>query len=351
MSATVRAVYRAPDTPQGAVRAAFGNVRPLYIPVRLDGLVVDSVVDFHLHLQTSPGHFVLFRGPDLEFTTAHHARLLANRVDTLWLKGDERRRYEQYVEKHLETLLSNPHIATPRKVELLQSAAQTTLESVMVDPRHTEAVPRTRRVAQQTVQLIVREQEALGYMAALMARDYDTVRHSMNVSVFATGLAHAAGVRNPSDLRDLALGALLHDIGKSELPRELIVKPGAYTDEEMDLMRSHVLRGEQILQRDGRMGALGMVVVSQHHERLTGHGYPRGLDAPHIHLFGRIAAIADVYDAMTSDRSYQRAMKPAAALQLMSTHLAAHFDTQLLTQFVRTLRAPASLDTPAVQSA
>lgn len=322
------------------MRAAFGHVRPLYIPVHLDGLVMDSVVDFHLHLQTSPGHFVLFRGPDLEFTKVHHQRLLANNVTTLWLKGDERRRYEQYVERHLETLLANPQIATPRKVELLQSAAQTTLESIMVDPRHTEAVPRTRRVATQTVQLIVKDKEALGHMAALMARDYDTVRHSMNVSVFATGLAVAAGVKNSSDLRDIALGGLLHDIGKSELPRELIVKPGAYTEEEMALMRTHVVRGEGILQQDGRMGSLGMVVVSQHHERLTGLGYPRALEAQHIHLFGRIAGIADVYDAMTSDRSYQRAMKAVDALHLMSTHLVSHFDQDLLQQFVRTLRAP-----------
>jgi putative nucleotidyltransferase with HDIG domain len=340
VAAPARASFSAPDAPDGAVRAAFGHVRPLYIPVYLDGLVVDSVVDFHLYLQTSPGHFVLFRGPDLEFTTSHHGRLLANRVDRLWLKGDERRRYEQYVEKHLDTLLANPAIGTPRKVELLHSAAQTTLEAVMTDPRHADAVPRTRRVAQQTVQLIVREREALGHMAALMARDYDTVRHSMNVSVFATGLAHAAGVRNASDLRDLALGALLHDIGKSEMPRELIVKPGAYTEEEMALMRTHVARGEQLLQRDGRLGSLGMVVVSQHHERLTGLGYPRALEAQHIHLFGRIAAIADVYDAMTSDRSYQRAMTPVDALHLMRTHLAPHFDKELLTTFVKTLRAP-----------
>jgi hypothetical protein len=230
VAAPARASMSVPEGPDGSVRAAFGHVRPIYIPVHLDGLVLDSVVDFHLHLQTSPGHFVLFRGPDLEFTTAHHTRLLANRVETLWLKGDERRRYEQYVERHLETLLGNPKIATSRKVELLQSAAQTTLEAVMVDPRHTDAVPRTRRVAQQTVQLIVRDRDAMGHMAALMARDYDTVRHSMNVSVFATGLAAAAGVTNPSDLRDIALGGLLHDIGKSELPRELIVKPGAYTE-------------------------------------------------------------------------------------------------------------------------
>ncbi len=341
MATPARTVPALSPPPDVSVRAAFGHVRPIYVPVHLDGLVMDSVVDFHLHLQTSPGHFVLFRGPDLEFTTGHHARLLANNVQTLWLKGDERRRYEQYVERHLETLLANPDIAIPRKVELLQSAAQTTLEAVMVDPRHTEALPRTRRVAQQTVRLIVKEREALGHMAALMARDYDTVRHSMNVSVFATGLAHAAGVRNASDLHDLALGGLLHDIGKSEIPRELIVKPGAYTEEEMALMRTHVVRGEHILQTDGRMGSLGMVVVSQHHERLNGRGYPRALDQQHIHLFGRIAGICDVYDAMTSDRSYQCAMKPVDALHLMTTHLSSHFDQGLLAQFVKSLRAPA----------
>lgn len=322
------------------MRAAFGHVRPIYVPVRLDGLVIDSVVDFHLHLQSAPGHFVLFRGPDLEFTAAHHARLLAHNVDTLWLKGDERRRYEQYVERHLDTLLANPLISTPRKVELLASAAHTTLESVMTDPRHAQVVPRTRRVAHQTVQLIVSETDALGHMAALMARDYDTVRHSMNVSVFAVGLAYAAGIRNASDLRDLALGGLLHDIGKSEMPRELIVKPGAYTEEETTLMRTHVTRGEHILQQDGRLGSLGMVVVSQHHERLTGLGYPRALGPAQIHLFGRMAGIVDVYDAMTSDRTYQRAIKPVDALHLMSTHISSHFDQDLLSRFVRTLRAP-----------
>jgi len=301
---------------------------------------MDSVVDFHLYLQTSPGRFVLFRGPDLEFTTAHHARLIANNLRTLWLRGDDRRRYEHYVERHLETLLANPLITTPRKVELLQSAAQTTLEDVMVDPRDADAVPRTRRVAEQTVSLVVNDDDALGHMVALMARDYDTVRHSMNVSILAAGLAHAAGVRNVSDLRDLALGGLLHDIGKSELPRALIVKPCAYTAEEKSLMRTHVVRGERILESDGRMGSLGMVAVSQHHERLSGHGYPRALGSRHIHLFGRIAAIADVYDAMTRDRSYQRAMRPVDALNRMSTDLSSHFDQDLLTQFARTLRAP-----------
>lgn len=311
------------------------------MPVHLDGLVVDSIVDFHLYLQSAPGHFILFRGPDLPFTVQHHARLLHNNVQTLWLRGDERRRYEAYVEKHLDTLLANPHVPVQRKAVLLSSAAQSTLEAVMAEPRHAQSVPRTRRVAQQTVQLLVRTPEAVGHLASLMAHDYDTVRHSMNVSVFSVGLAHAAGIRAVGDLQELALGTLLHDIGKSEIPRELIAKPGAYTDEEFAVMRTHVERGEHILQGTGRLGPLGMIAVSQHHERLLGQGYPRRLSGDDIHLFGRISAIADCFDAMTSQRSYQRAMRPADALHLMRTHLSNHFDQPLLEQFIRTLRVPA----------
>jgi HD-GYP domain-containing protein (c-di-GMP phosphodiesterase class II) len=340
MAQPLRVPPRMPDLPPGAVRAAFGHVRPLYIPVHLDGLVVDSVVDFHLYLQSAPGHFVLFRGPDLPFNAEHHSRLLSHNVPTLWLRGDERRRYEAYVEKHLDTLLSSPHVPTPRKAQLLAAASQATLEGVLADPRHATVVPRARRVAEQTVQLMVQSPDAVGHLAALMAHDYDTVRHSMNVSVFAVGLGHAAGVRDREDLHQLALGGLLHDIGKSEIPRELITKPGAYTSAEMDVMRTHVARGEHILNDSGRLGALGMVVVAQHHERLTGEGYPRQLPSDDIHLFGRIAAIVDCFDAMTSDRSYQRAMRPIDALHLMKTHLSAHFDQGLLQHFVRTLRAP-----------
>ena len=156
--------------------------------------------------------------------------------------------------------MANPQIATPRKVELLRSAAQTTLEAVMVDRRHTEAVPRTRRVAQQTVQLLMKESEALGHMAALMARDYDTVRHSINVkrlchrSRSRGGRAQSDRPARPRARRPFARHRQERDAAR------LIVKPGAYTDEEMALMRTHVTRGEHILSQDGRMGSLGMVV-------------------------------------------------------------------------------------------
>jgi len=179
-------------------------------------------------------------------------------------------------------------------------------------------------------------------MATLMAADYYTFTHSINVCVFTVALAHKAGV-DRADIGDLATGALLHDLGKSQVPRDLITRVGPLTPEEMATMRSHVEWGEQIVAAHGNVGALGMFSVSQHHEKLDGGGYPRQLGARDIHLFGRITAVADCFDAMTTNRSYQRALTAYDALLRMRGEMRDQYDQDLLEQFIRVLRAPDDL--------
>jgi putative nucleotidyltransferase with HDIG domain len=334
---TTTVTPRARASEPHAVRAVVGQAHAVYVPVDLDGLVPDTVLEFALHFQSAPGYFVPLQGAGAEFSSVHVQRLRESGVTTLWVADADHHLYEGHVERHLSTLLA-AHRAPARKAALLYSAARTTLASVLADPRHTDAAPRTRGVAEELARWLASEPGAIGYMGALMARDYDTVRHSINVSVFATSLAVAAGVRDREHLQDFTHGALLHDVGKSRIPRELITKPGAFTDAELALMRTHVSEGEHILRRDGRLPALAMVAVSQHHERMDGGGYPRRTSGEDLHLFGRISAICDVYDALTSDRSYKRAIPGADALKLMGTHMAAHFDQALLRTFIRTLR-------------
>ena len=108
-------------------------------------------------------------------------------------------------------------------------------------------------------------------------------------------------------------------------------------------MRSHVELGEQIVAAHGNVGALGMFSVSQHHEKLNGGGYPRRLGARDIHLFGRITAVADCFDAMTTNRSYQRALTAYDALLRMRGEMRDQYDQDLLEQFIRVLRAPDDL--------
>jgi HD-GYP domain-containing protein (c-di-GMP phosphodiesterase class II) len=111
----------------------------------------------------------------------------------------------------------------------------------------------------------------------------------------------------------------------------------------MEVMRSHVTWGEQIVVTHGTVSPLGLLAVSQHHEKVDGSGYPRQLAADGVHLFGRITAIADCFDAMTTNRSYQAAMSAFDALARMKNALRGQFDQGLLEQFIHLLQAPDDL--------
>jgi HD-GYP domain-containing protein (c-di-GMP phosphodiesterase class II) len=144
-------------------------------------------------------------------------------------------------------------------------------------------------------------------------------------------------VASQEELQDLAVGTLLHDIGKSEIPKEILNKTGPLTHDEMEVMKSHVERGEKILSEKDGMTAARMLPVLLHHERINGTGYPRRLNAEQIHVHGKIAAIADCFDAMTTNRPYMRAKTAFEAIELMKGKLQGSFDEALLESFIMLL--------------
>jgi putative nucleotidyltransferase with HDIG domain len=156
-----------------------------------------------------------------------------------------------------------------------------------------------------------------------------TGTHSRSVVV----LAHHLGLVMDLDedvQREIEFGALLHDIGKMAVPSEIINKPGALTDEEMALMRTHTEEGEQMLARIG--GALAEVghVVRSHHEHWDGNGYPDGLREEQIPIAARVISCCDAFNAMTTHRPYRDAMPPAAALTELRTHSGTQFDPDVV---------------------
>jgi putative nucleotidyltransferase with HDIG domain len=313
--------------------------KEVFYPIDLDGLVVDTIVDFNLFLPAGHGRLLFFRGQDLEFTVRHRNRLLDNNVRTVFVRATEHDKYQRYLEHHLERVLSNADIPSRKKAKLLYSVSATVVRECLEQPRSNTILPRTRRLAASTVEFVLRDERSLGQLASLMRSDYYTFTHSINVSVFTTALAQKTGVTR-REVEELATGALLHDIGKTQVPKELLARKGPLSLDEMQVVREHVLHGEHLLRELGTLSHEALIVVAQHHERLDGSGYPRGLTGNALHLFGRIAGIADSYDAMTSTRSYQPAMSPFAALTRMRTDLRPHFDQKYLADFIRLLRAP-----------
>lgn len=173
-------------------------------------------------------------------------------------------------------------------------------------------------------------------LSEIRAKDVYTYSHSVNVGIISLLLGIGYGLSMPQ-LRELGVGALLHDIGKLHIPEEILQKPGPLTQEENDIMRQHTKWGYDHLRAYPDLSLLAAAVAWQHHERLDGSGYPLGLRGDRIHIYSRLVMVADVYDAMTSERPYRPAVEPLDALrhlQRLSGHLFAEDVVDGLAQVV-----------------
>lgn len=192
----------------------------------------------------------------------------------------------------------------------------------------------TRTVVNDLVESIMRNPDAQMCLSQLKDRDEYTAQHSVNVCVLSLTFGRHLGLDREA-LNLLGTGALLHDIGKLKTPLEILNKPGRLTDEEFRIMKEHPNHGRELLARIPGMPPEAIDVAFSHHERLQGHGYPRGLSGNEISRWSKMVAIVDVYDAITSDRCYHDGMAPTEALTRMYEWRVRDFDPQLLEQFIQ----------------
>ncbi|MDF2629724.1 MAG: hypothetical protein K0R39_3555 [Symbiobacteriaceae bacterium] len=170
----------------------------------------------------------------------------------------------------------------------------------------------------------------------LRSADDFTLGHSVNVCVLSTLLGTVVGL-SPAELKDLSMGALLHDIGKTLTPAAILGKPGPLTSAEAAIMNRHTTDGWNILKEQRDITYRAAIVALQHHERWGGGGYPEGLRGEQIFRNSRICAVADCYDAMTSDRVYRPGMSPLRALELMTGPMADFFEPDLVWHFTQSV--------------
>jgi len=201
-------------------------------------------------------------------------------------------------------------------------------------------------------ELVAAEEAFLGprvraLMARLESKDRSTEEHTRRVAHWAVAIGEALGLA-PGRLRDLAVGGLLHDMGKLSVPDAILRKPGPLTDDEMDVIRRHPGWGDELLAELGYPAHVRRVVRG-HHERLDGSGYPDGLAGDAIDLETRILAVADVYDALVSPRYYRGAWEPERALGLLRDESGTTFDARCVAALEALVRATGAA--PALRAA
>lgn len=162
--------------------------------------------------------------------------------------------------------------------------------------------------------------------------DY-TYKHSINVAVLSVLTGIGIGLKK-SMLKELAAAGLLHDIGKINIPVEILEKPGPLTEEEYETVKSHSEIGYQKIKGNINISSKTKMGVFMHHENVNGTGYPMGLQGDQIYMFAKIIHIADVYDAITSERVYKKAQSPQEAVKFLMSHAGTMFQPEYVKAFL-----------------
>lgn len=174
----------------------------------------------------------------------------------------------------------------------------------------------------------------LNLLSDVFLHDHYIFSHSLNVTLYSLAIGIEMKL-SPKELEQLGLGAILHDVGKMKVPEAILTKPGKLTAEEFEIIKEHAEDGFQMLRNIPTIPLIVAHCAYQHHERLNGGGYPRGLKEEEIHLFGKILGVADVFDAVTSNRVYRPAMLPHEGLEILYSGVGSLFDPKIVDAFRR----------------
>ncbi|MBR1886309.1 MAG: HD-GYP domain-containing protein [Schwartzia sp.] len=189
-------------------------------------------------------------------------------------------------------------------------------------------------VADKLISDIFARHENLIQLTDIRLYDAYTFAHSVNVAVLSAMLGKVEGI-SEADMRILVLGGLLHDLGKIKVPIQVLNKTGKLTAQEFEAIKAHPTEGFRRIHEFGKMlpkWEILAIIAAQHHEHMDGSGYPKGLRGDQLHRFAKIVAIADVYDALTSERPYKKAYTPSVAYGIMRTNKG-HLEPELLEHF------------------
>ena len=221
-----------------------------------------------------------------------------------------------------------------RAKKLIKEAKRTT-QRLMGDVKLGKQIEmhQVEKIVEQMTESVLNNKDALISLLRIKTADEYTYMHSLAVSALCISFARELDF-DADQIRQIGVGGLLHDIGKMKVPGEILNKPGPLTEKEFETMKSHVKEGDRILNESTNLDAACICVTAHHHERLDGTGYPEGLKGDQISRFGQVAAIVDIYDALSSERCYKVAMSPHVALRKLLEWSQSYLNRDLVEKFI-----------------
>jgi putative nucleotidyltransferase with HDIG domain len=309
-----------------------------YIPIDTKILNLKTNLSFNIFSKvqgTNEDQYILYASKEPRYREKVRELLQSSDFEEeLFINEDDLTLYFECATNSLRDFVIHSDASPQKKMEKVYDLSRDVTQQFF----DANSSPEILRGSDQVVDLMGKclESNELGFhgLTKIMEKDYYTYTHSINVGLLCMSFALKLGM--PGDeVREIGLGGMLHDVGKSRIPQDIINKKGALTEAEFEMIIKHTDSGEDVLNELGCYGEKVIQMVGQHHEKYNGEGYHRGLAGEDISLFARICKLTDVYDALTTRRSYKKALETLEALSIMKSQMGNEFDPKLLTAFIK----------------
>ncbi|MHC4660482.1 MAG: HD-GYP domain-containing protein [Planctomycetota bacterium] len=297
------------------------------------------ILDFELYKREGKDFGPAFSDRLPLITPENLNELQANGIDILHVSTSESEQFRAYLERNLARIVGDENLGKREKARVLYYTAKVYVREWFNNPQIGPTLEASVELIHDIIKQVLKSEKAFYDFFNLNGESPYLLSHSLNVAIYGIAIMNAMGNARIDEVETYAYGALMHDLGMRDVPDEIITKPDKLTPEEFKLVRKHPSAGAKIAASDANLPTPGDIIVAQHHERLDGQGYPWGISADDIHPLARICSIADVFDAMTSKRSYKDAVNTYDAFKTMKFQESSKFDMAILDTFIRLMTA------------
>ncbi len=257
-------------------------------------------------------------------------RLAAASNVKLYISQDESAKFQEYLRSHFDEWLKDDSISVRNKAAMLSEVIRNVLSDEFSRNETSSIVAAAKTLGSHTAKLATNKLLSGSELCQILHHDYGTFTHSANVAFYCSLLAFELGYRD-AELEDITTGGLVHDLGKLEIDERILNKPGKLDEIEFRTIKEHPLNGFRRLTKVKEATQTQLFMTYQHHERLDGKGYPVGIGGSEIDMTSRICTVADVFEALTSNRPYRKAMSHKQALEIMTGGINESFDKEVFT--------------------
>lgn len=310
----------------------------MYFPVDIHTIRSDAYQSFNLYYQSGNDRMEVYCTEGEQITDTIEKKIEDYHIKTFYILKKDKLYYDLYVEEILAKILDDPALPLAVKVRIAYRTINDIARQLFESPDE-ELIYRYKETIFDTTKFVLNDVNALHGLFGMMTFDFSTYNHNINVGIIGIGLLQSLLEDcEEHDFGEIAAAFFLHDMGKTEVPNDILLKKSKLSNAELTILRNHPQTGVRILENLGALTEEAEIVVSQHHERYNGSGYPLGLKGENIHTYAKICSIADVFDGLTSFRPFRKEHSYFDALKIMKSELFKYFDPDYFQKFVMLFR-------------